>query len=112
MADMCASSPCLPPMSVAAACCNGHIPTKKWHCPSGKVLPIMQAPDSKAFGIHCSGAQYTDWVRYGKVVPEFFQGSVCSDTSLLNMLITVDKHPELLGPSGSHLQWLQLPQLL
>ena len=30
-------------------------------------------------------------------MPEFFQGSVGLDTSLLNMLICVDKHPELLG---------------
>ena len=60
----------------------------------------MQAPESKAFGNHCSGAQHTDWVRYIKVVPEFFQGSVGSDTSLLNMLIRVDKHPKLLGGVG------------
>ena len=57
----------------------------------------MQALDGKTFGIFCSGAQHTEWVRYGKVVPEFFQGSVGSNTSLLNMLIRVDKYPELLG---------------
>ena len=51
------------------------------------------------FGIHYLGAQHTDWVRYGKVALEFFQGSVSSDTSLLNMLIHVDKHLELLGTS-------------
>ena len=34
---------------------------------------------------------------YGKVVPEFFQGNVASDTFLLSMLIRVDKHPELMG---------------
>ena len=33
----------------------------------------------------------------GKVVPEFFQGSISADTPLLSMLIRVDKHPELLG---------------
>ena len=26
---------------------------------------------SKAFGIHYSGTQHSDWVRYGKLVPEF-----------------------------------------
>ena len=35
--------------------------------------------------------------RYGKVVPEFFEGSVASHNSLLSILIRVDKHPELLG---------------
>ena len=30
-------------------------------------------------------------------MPEFFQGSVTSDTPLLSMLIRVDKHPQLLG---------------
>ena len=42
---------------------------------------------------------YADWVQYGKVMQEFFQVGVGSDTSLLNMLILVDKHPELLGAS-------------
>ena len=34
-------------------------------------------------------------MRYGKVVTEFFRGSGASDTSLLSMLIHVDKHPDL-----------------
>ena len=97
MANMHASPPCWPPMSVAAAWRNRHILTKKWQCPSGRVLPIVQALDSKAFGIHCSGARHTDWVRYGKVVPEFLQGTVSSNTSRLNLLIHIDKHLELLG---------------
>ena len=97
MAAMRTSLPSLPPFSVSATWRNRHIPTKKWQCPCGKVPPIAQAPHSKAFGIHCSGAQHTDWVRYGKVVPEYFQGSVNSATSLPSMLIRVDKHPQLLG---------------
>ena len=36
-------------------------------------------------------------MRYGKVVPEFFQGTVALDTSLLSMLIREDKHLQLLG---------------
>ena len=72
MAHMRASPPSLPAISVAAAWRNRHIPTKKWQCPCGKVVPIVLAPKSKAFGIHCSGAKHTDWVRYGKLVPEFF----------------------------------------
>ena len=97
MADMSASPPSLPCISVAAAWRNHHIPTKKWQCPCGKVLPIVHAPESKAFGIHCSATQHMDTVRHGKVVPEFFHGSVSSDTSLLSMLIRVDKHSQLLG---------------
>ena len=97
MADMRASPPSLPPINVAAGWRNRDIPTKKWQCPCGKVLPIVQNPESKVFGIHCSGTQHTAWVRYGKVVPEFFQGSVSSDTPLLSMVIRVDKHPQLLG---------------
>ena len=96
MADMRASPP-LAPLSVAAGWRNRDIPTKKWQCPCGKVLPIVQNPDSKAYSVHCSGTQHTDWVRYGKVVPEFFQGSISADTPLLGMLIRVDKHPQLLG---------------
>ena len=66
-------------------------------------MPLWQGsahgadPETKAFGIHCSGAHYTDRVRYNKVVAEFFHGSVASGTSLPSMLIRVDKHPELLG---------------
>ena len=97
MADMRASPPSLPPINVAAGWRNRDIPTKKWQCPYGKILPIVQTPKSQAFSIHCSGTQHTDSVRYGKVVPEFFQGSVGSETPLLSMLIRVDKHPQLLG---------------
>ena len=57
----------------------------------------MQNPESRAFSIHYSGTQYTDWVRYGKVLPEFFQGSNSADSPVLSMLIRVDKHPQLLG---------------
>ena len=57
----------------------------------------MQKPESKAFSIHCSGTQHSDWVRYGKIVPDFFQVSISLDTPLLSMLIRVDKHPQLLG---------------
>ena len=96
MADMRASPP-LAPLSVAAGWRNRDIPTKKWQCPCGKVLPIVQNPDSKAYSIHCSGSQHTDWFRYGKVVPEFFKGSISTDTPLLGMLIRKDKHPQLLG---------------
>ena len=97
MGTMRAASPCLPPISIAAACRDRHIPTKKRHCPCGKVVPTMQAQESKALGIHSWGAKHTDWVRCGKVVLEFFQGNVTSDTSLLSMLIRVDKHPDPLG---------------
>ena len=96
MADMRASPP-LPPITVAARWRNRDILAKKWQCPCGKVLPIVQNPESKAFSIHCSGTQHTDWVRCGKVVLEFFQGSISADTPLLSMLIRVDKHPQLLG---------------
>ena len=96
MADMRASPP-LAPLTVAAGWRNHDIPTKNWQCPCGNVLPIVQNPASKAFGIHCSGTQHTHWVRYGKVVPEFFQGSISADTPLLSMLIRVDKHLGLLG---------------
>ena len=47
-------------------------------------------PESKAFSIHCSGTQDTDWVRDGKVVPGFFQRSISADTPLLSMVIRVD----------------------
>ena len=60
-------------------------------------LPIAQGPHSKAFGTQCSSVQHTDWVRYGKFAPEFFHGSLASYTSLLDMVICLDKHPELLG---------------
>ena len=83
-------------MNVTAAWRNCHV-SKKWQCPYGKVLPIVQHPDNKVFGIHYSGAQHTDWVRYGKVMPEFFHGGVGSDSSRLNMLIRIDRHPRLLG---------------
>ena len=96
MADMRASPP-LALLTVAAGWRNRDIPTKKWQCPCRKVLPIVQNPKSKAFSIHCSGTPHTNWVRYGKVVPEFFQGSINADTPLLSMLIRVDKHPQLLG---------------
>ena len=96
MADM-RGSPPLAPLTVAAGWRNRDIPTKKWQCPCGKVLPIVQNPDNKAYSIQCAGTQHTDWVRYGKVVPEFFQGSIGADTPLLGMLIRVDKHPQLLG---------------
>ena len=76
MADMRASPPSLPPINVAEGWHNCDIPTKKWHCPYGKDLPIMQSAESRALGIHCSGTQHTNWVRYGKVVLEFFQGRV------------------------------------
>ena len=59
MADI-RASPSLPPMNVAAGWCNRDIRTKKWQCPCGKVLPILQNPESKAFSIHCSGTQHTD----------------------------------------------------
>ena len=97
MVHMLASPPSLPPINVVTVWRNRHIPTKKWQWPCGKVPPIVQARESKAFGIHCSVTQYTDWVRYGKVVMEFFQGSVSKVTSLLSMLIRVDKHPQRLG---------------
>ena len=96
MADMHVSPP-LPPINVAARWRNRDIPTKKWQCPCGKVVPIVQNPESKAFSIHCSGTQHTDWVRYGKVVPEFLQGTFNAYTPLLSMLIRVDKHPHILG---------------
>ena len=96
MANMRASPP-LAPLSLAAGWRNRDIPTKKWQCPYGKVLPIVHNPDSKAYSVHCSGTQHTDCVPYGKVVPEFFQGSISADTPLLGMLIRVDKHPQLLG---------------
>ena len=90
----------LPRINVAAGWRDHNIPIQKWQCRCGKVLPIVQNPDSNAFSIHCLGTQHTDWVRYGKVVPEFFQGSINSDTILLSMLIRVDKHPQLLaGPA-------------
>ena len=66
-------------------------------CPCGKVLPIVQRLESKVFGIHRLGAQHTDWVQYGKVMPDLFQGSVGCDISLLHTLIHVDKHAGLLG---------------
>ena len=94
---ICVHPPPLAPLSVAAGWRNRDIPTKKLQCPCGKVLPIVQNPDSKACSVHCSGTQHTDWVRYGKVVPESFQGSISADTPLLGMLIRVDKHPQLLG---------------
>ena len=97
MVDMRTSPPSLPPINVAVGWRNRDIPTKKWQCRCGKVLPIVRTPQSKAFSIHCWGTQHTDWVRYGKVVPEFFQGTVSSDTPVLSMLIRVDKHPQLLG---------------
>ena len=67
MADMHASPSCLPRLSVAAGWRNRHILTKKLQFPCGKVLPTVQTPESEAFGIHCSGAQHKDSVRYGKV---------------------------------------------
>ena len=97
MADMRAPPPSLPPMNFAAAWRNRDIPTKKWRCLCGKVLPIAKTPESKAFSIQCSGTWPNDWVRYGKVVADFFQGSVGAHTPLLSMLIRVDKHPHLLG---------------
>ena len=84
-------------LSVAAGWRNRDIPTKKWQCPCGKVLPIVQNPNSKAYSIHCLDTQHTDWVRYGKVVPEFFQGSISAETPLLGMLTRVDRHPQVLG---------------
>ena len=96
MADMRAFPP-LAPLSVAAGGRNRDIPRKKWQCPCGKVLPIVQNSESTAYGVHCSGTQHTDWVWYVKVVPEFLQGSLSADTPLLGMLIRVDKHPQLLG---------------
>ena len=96
MAAMRASPP-LAPLSVAAGWRNRDIATKKWQCPCGKVPTIVQNPDNKAYNVQCSGTQHTDWVRYGKVVPEFFQGGISADTPLLGMLIRVDKHPQLLG---------------
>ena len=87
----------IPPISVAAGCRNRPILTKTWPCPYGKVVPALQTPESNVFGIHCSGAHHKDRVRYGKVVPEFFQGSVPSYTYLLSMLIRVDKDIEFLG---------------
>ena len=96
MPDMRASPPPLPPINVASGWRNRNIPTKKWPCPCGKVLPMVQNSESKAFSIHCSGTQHTHWVRYSKVVPEFFQGSVRSHTPLPSMLICVDKHAQLL----------------
>ena len=59
MADMRASPP-LALLSVAAGWRNRDIPTKKWQCPCGKVMPIVQNPDSKAYRIHCSGTQGTN----------------------------------------------------
>ena len=91
MADMRASSASLPPINVVAPWHNRDIPTKKWRCLCGKVLPIVQTPESKAFSIQCSGTHHTDGVWYGKVVAEFFQGSVSSITSLLRTLIHADK---------------------
>ena len=44
MAGMRASPPSLPPISVAAGWRNRDSPTKKWQCPCGKVLPIVQTP--------------------------------------------------------------------
>ena len=52
--------------------------SKKWLRPYGKNPSTSQAPDSKAFHIHCSSAQHMDWVQDGKVGPEFFQGSIGS----------------------------------
>ena len=66
-------------------------------------MPVWQGPAhnaeprSRVFSIHCSGTQHTDWVRYGKVPPGFFQGSISANTPLLSMLIRIDKHPQLLG---------------
>ena len=112
MADMGASPPSLPPINAAAEWRKQDVPTKKWQCPCGKVVPIVQTPQSKALSIHCSGTQHTEWVRYGKVVPELFQGSVSSDTPLLSMLIRVDKHPQLLGAVRLESTWPQLMQAL
>ena len=95
MADMHVSPFSLPLPSVAAEWRNRL--TKKWLWPCGKVLPTVQTPESKVFGIHCSGAQHKDWVRYGKAVPDFFWGNVAFNTCVLGMLIRGDNHPELLG---------------
>ena len=73
MADMRASPICLPLLIIAAGWHNRHIPMNKWQCPCGNVVPTRLTPEIKAFGIHCSGAQHTDLVWYGKVVPEFFR---------------------------------------
>ena len=74
-----------------------HIPTKKWQRPCGKVLPTVQTPKGKACGIQSSRAHHTDRMGYGKVVPDFFLSSVASNISRLSMLLSVEKHPELLG---------------
>ena len=76
IADMHASVSCLRSLSVTVGWRNRHNLKKKWQCPCGKVLPTRQTPESKAFGMHCSGAQHKDWVRHGKVLPEFVLGSV------------------------------------
>ena len=95
--DMHALDPQLPPISVWSAWQGCQIVSKKWQCTCGKVLPTSQAPNSKPSGIHCSGAEHNNWVRCGTIVPEFFQGRVRSDPALLDMLIRVDKHLDLIG---------------
>ena len=87
------ASPPLAPLTIAAAWRNRDIPTKKWQCPCGKVLPIVQKPREQ-------GIQHPSIpTRYGtaKVVPEFVQGSISADPPLLSLLIRVDKHQQLLG---------------
>ena len=42
MADMHTSPSYLPPLGVVVGWRNRHLPTKKWQCPCGKVLPTEQ----------------------------------------------------------------------
>ena len=78
MVDMRASPP-LAPLTIAAGWRNRDIPKKKWQCPCGKVLPIVQKPREQ--GIQHPGIP----TGYGtaKVVPEFCQGSISADPPLL-----------------------------
>ena len=77
----------------------------------GKIVLYLQQK-RRGGEVALSRSSHTDWVRYGKVMPEFFQGSIGADTLLLSMLIRVDKHPQLLGAISLHLPWLRLVQPL
>ena len=44
---------------------------RKWLCPCGKVVPTTMGPETKGFKVHYGGDRHQDWLRYGKVVPEY-----------------------------------------
>ena len=102
-----ANAPPLASYNVEAGWQDRILAVKKWQSPYGKVVPVALGPTRKAFVyVFYKGESHKDWLQHAKMVAEYFSlAAPRGDTPLLNMMIRVNKKPDLQTTTSAGGAW-------